>query len=292
MDFRWRARWAWLALGGLALALGEGAWASKDREDADANTLGAAQSSHSDWCARVCGDVGRCPDPCPRCAPPGPPPPPPCPAPVCPQPLVNLTCPEPTSPPPCPAPVCPRPLVNLTCPKPSSPPPCPAPVCPQPLVNLTCPPTAPCPKSACPACPKTPPPAPRLQGYQGPPYAPEGFYYKVYKKLATWDDAKHICFNDSAYLVIPKTQDEVEALKRLMKKEEINGVYVGFHDNYHDGQFITVLGDPMNNEQKKMWASNQPGGGNKENCAMFFPIAKMHDYPCTTRSFFVCQMRH
>ncbi|GLH15057.1 Hemolymph lipopolysaccharide-binding protein [Gryllus bimaculatus] len=221
MDFRWRARWAWLALGGLALALGEGAWASKDNEDADANTLGAAQSSRSDWCARVCGDVGRCPQPVPP---------------------LRSARPPATAPPRALHP-CARSLSS----------------------NLTAPSPAPRHRAQRPSCPR--PCQPHLPQTTLPAPVPQ---------------------RPSAR----KPLDEVEALKRLMKKEEINSAYVGFHDNYHDGQFFTVLGDPMNNEQKKMWASNQPEGGNKENCALFFQDAKMHDYPCTTRSFFVCQMRH
>jgi len=74
-------------------------------------------------------------------------------------------------------------------------------------------------------------------------------YYKFHSKSATWNDAWNICTQEGAHLAIVNSEAESKVLKeifsRFPKLQDVtynDFAFIGFHDLYNEGLYLTIYG--------------------------------------------------
>lgn len=69
-------------------------------------------------------------------------------------------------------------------------------------------------------------------------------YYRLNDLATNWDQARQICEAEGTYLFIPDSLDEMESFKLLMSnmKAQYTGIFMGLHDKFSDGNFVTLKG--------------------------------------------------
>lgn len=85
-----------------------------------------------------------------------------------------------------------------------------------------------------------PPPRPG-PGYE---YYPGIGYYKFHPEARTWAEAKKICAEEGAHLLVLNHEHEVKLVREMFPRYPGAGGYafVGFHDQHTEGQYITMFG--------------------------------------------------
>jgi hypothetical protein len=75
-------------------------------------------------------------------------------------------------------------------------------------------------------------------------------YYKMHTVPEKWDDARKICIGEGTHLLILNSGAEMDAVRTIWSKyTNITGpayvdyyIFVGVHDRFNEGEFITILG--------------------------------------------------
>jgi hypothetical protein len=73
-------------------------------------------------------------------------------------------------------------------------------------------------------------------------------YYKIHSELKTWQEARQICAQEGGHLAIINSEEESGVLRSVFAPvaAKLKGVwaysYIGFHDLYNEGQYLTIFG--------------------------------------------------
>ena len=71
-------------------------------------------------------------------------------------------------------------------------------------------------------------------------------YYKIHSELKTWHEARQICAQEGGYLAIINSDEESKVMQSIFgpvaAKLIADWVFIGFHDLYDEGQYLTVFG--------------------------------------------------
>ena len=70
-------------------------------------------------------------------------------------------------------------------------------------------------------------------------------YYKVHTELKDWYESKATCIQEDAHLVIFNSEEEAISVGNLtiLRKSPRNDHWVGFHDQYSNGQYVTIFSE-------------------------------------------------
>lgn len=82
-------------------------------------------------------------------------------------------------------------------------------------------------------------------------------YYKMHTSAEKWDDARKICVQEGTHLIILNSGAEMDAVRSLWAKSpNVSGsifpeyIYVGIHDRFNEGDYITILGNVVERRQR------------------------------------------
>lgn len=71
-------------------------------------------------------------------------------------------------------------------------------------------------------------------------------YYKIHTEPKTWHEARQICEQEGAHLAVINSEEESKVLQSLFApvaaKLKATWAFVGFHDLYNEGQYLTIFG--------------------------------------------------
>jgi hypothetical protein len=71
-------------------------------------------------------------------------------------------------------------------------------------------------------------------------------YYKVHGEPRNWQDARKICAQEGAHLAIINSEEESKAVQSMLApvadKAKTVWAFIGFHDLYTEGQYLTIFG--------------------------------------------------
>jgi hypothetical protein len=96
-------------------------------------------------------------------------------------------------------------------------------------------------------------------------------------------------------LAIIKSDDEENILLRMLQEKDIDTAWLGVHDLYQEGDWITVLDEPLRNTGYTKWTTkwpNEPDNHNDaQNCArLISPEGGMDDESCDVLFPFLCKL--
>ncbi|XP_069694779.1 hemolymph lipopolysaccharide-binding protein-like [Periplaneta americana] len=124
-------------------------------------------------------------------------------------------------------------------------------------------------------------------------------YYKFHKTPKTWDEARKICEEEGAHLVIINSEEESGILQKLFStvNETIgtsnnNYISIGFHDRFVEGEYITIFGKPLGSTGFIRWSSDrQPdNAGGNEDCGSMHRNGGLNDITCSSKLYFICEL--
>ncbi|XP_047510455.1 secretory phospholipase A2 receptor-like [Pieris napi] len=119
-------------------------------------------------------------------------------------------------------------------------------------------------------------------------------FYRLHDLATDWDQARQMCEAEGTTLLIPSSLDEIENLKLLMSnmKAHYTGVFIGIHDQFSDGHYVTVKGEPITGTiLELLWAEGRPDNLNgSEHCVIMTREGLFDDRPCSDIFPFVCKI--
>jgi Lectin C-type domain len=68
-------------------------------------------------------------------------------------------------------------------------------------------------------------------------------FYKYYSTLVPWAVAKATCEQDGAHLAILNSQQEADALKKLVVNTSVEWAWLGLVKSDPKGEFVTIFGN-------------------------------------------------
>ncbi|KAJ8676059.1 hypothetical protein QAD02_011845 [Eretmocerus hayati] len=132
--------------------------------------------------------------------------------------------------------------------------------------------------------------------------------YKLHEDLATWKEARSICKSEGGRLAILKSKEAADVLAQMFRNSDLmyegdkpsKGVFLGFHDIDHEGEFVTIQGQPLEetgfNEWSPEW-DGQPDNGlvigqsaKSQNCGALAYDGKLDDVGCSWKLGYVCEI--
>ncbi|XP_066992507.2 hemolymph lipopolysaccharide-binding protein [Anabrus simplex] len=135
------------------------------------------------------------------------------------------------------------------------------------------------------------------EGVKGPPAGyneTDGInHYKFYPVIKTWDDANETCTGEGAHLIVFNSDNEVKFFKNMLSNSGYKRtVHIGVTDKEVEGQFVSILGDPVYISSLTQWANGQPEGEVFENCVVADSRADLYSIRCNSSSvkrIFICE---
>ncbi|XP_034099341.2 accessory gland protein Acp29AB-like [Drosophila albomicans] len=111
-----------------------------------------------------------------------------------------------------------------------------------------------------------------------------GYYYIEDETTMTWFGAVRACLRYGSHLITLNNQEELDAIIPRLTKN----MYWTDVNNLSVDELVSIT-TGLKAEFLK-WAKGEPNGGSKEECvSIVSPKYEMHDYPCRTKNFFICE---
>ncbi|XP_069695667.1 hemolymph lipopolysaccharide-binding protein-like [Periplaneta americana] len=135
---------------------------------------------------------------------------------------------------------------------------------------------------------------PRGLGYDLVP----GFgYYKLHTDVKTWHEALKACEQEGAHLAIINSEAEAKSLTPFwdMNPKILDGgandwAHVGFHDQYKEGQYLTIYNQSLVAAGYVKWYPGEPHGAGS-NCGCVIRRENLlADIICTAKQPFFCEI--
>nr|CAD7574781.1 unnamed protein product [Timema californicum] len=125
-------------------------------------------------------------------------------------------------------------------------------------------------------------------------------YYKFHTDPQVWEEARRTCAKEGGHLVIINSEEESKITQQLFARHpKINDVqyndfaFIGFHDMYTEGSYVTIYGDPLDKTGFTRWFhKGQPdnaGGVPGEDCGSVHRNGGLNDLTCTSKHAFICE---
>lgn len=113
--------------------------------------------------------------------------------------------------------------------------------------------------------------------------------YKFHKRAMTWNDARKICMAEGAQLAVLDSQAKEKAIQDGKEKNDVDSVWIGYHDLFEEGAWVTVTGESVDTLGYHGWGPSEPNNvGRGEDCAVLG--GSINDIPCASQKQFVCEI--
>ncbi|XP_071558487.1 hemolymph lipopolysaccharide-binding protein-like [Temnothorax nylanderi] len=125
--------------------------------------------------------------------------------------------------------------------------------------------------------------------------------HKLHTRAATWNDARKFCNEEGGHLAIVNSIAEEHILLDIFNRSGPikgavypNEAFLGIHDLYAEGEWVTVLGDSLAKTGYTRWSDKWGGqpdnGGGKQHCGALMKEGGMDDVACDVPFPFLCEL--
>ncbi|XP_067005208.2 hemolymph lipopolysaccharide-binding protein [Anabrus simplex] len=117
-------------------------------------------------------------------------------------------------------------------------------------------------------------------------------YYKLYTApFKSWGDAQQFCQSDGGNLMVVNSEFEAEVIRKFYSRKipalESAGSWIGFHDQFKPGYYVTVFGETLSKAGYDKWDSGQPD--NSKHCGYSYRQGLLRTWKCEAHLPFVCE---
>ncbi|XP_076378566.1 hemolymph lipopolysaccharide-binding protein-like [Megalopta genalis] len=118
--------------------------------------------------------------------------------------------------------------------------------------------------------------------------------HKIHRNRVTWNEARKICMEEGAHLAVLDSAKKEAQFQKWIDKETVVGLWLGFHDLFENGTWITVTGQFVDTLEYQPWSIGQPRSNYDKHCAMLFEIdgrgGGASTFKCKYRVMFICEI--
>ncbi|XP_049961674.1 macrophage mannose receptor 1-like [Schistocerca serialis cubense] len=128
--------------------------------------------------------------------------------------------------------------------------------------------------------------------------------YKLHSEALDWEGARRACASEGAHLAVVHSSYEASVLQRLFgarllykDSPRADFAFIGFHDQFNEGQYLTIYGEPLYTLDYSRWWSKGPDnvgqnfmGNPGEDCGAIHRDGGLNDLPCGQKNAFFCEV--
>ncbi|XP_072753637.1 hemolymph lipopolysaccharide-binding protein-like [Anoplolepis gracilipes] len=118
--------------------------------------------------------------------------------------------------------------------------------------------------------------------------------HKLHPRKLTWNKARQACIQEGGHLAIINSDSEEKVLLRMLQEKNIDVAWLGLHDYFEEGDWVTVKGEALENTGYTRWTTkwpNEPDNFNgNQNCAALITEGGMDDVQCNVPLSFFCEI--
>lgn len=115
--------------------------------------------------------------------------------------------------------------------------------------------------------------------------------HKLHTNLMTWNQARKTCKAEGGILAIINSAEEEKKLLNWMKSQNMYLTWLGVHDLFEEGDWMTLTGETLKEAGYDVWEKNEPNNDlNNENCGILVHGGGMNDIPCDRILPFFCKI--
>ncbi|XP_076382476.1 uncharacterized protein LOC117225762 [Megalopta genalis] len=126
--------------------------------------------------------------------------------------------------------------------------------------------------------------------------------HKFHSRSVTWNDARRTCYDEGGHLAIINSNAEAGVLTAIFNRasSSVKGAaypdeaFLGIHDLYAEGNWVTILGDTLAKTGFSTWSERWGGqpdnGGGNQNCGAYLREGTLDDVHCEARYPFFCEI--
>ncbi|PSN48137.1 hypothetical protein C0J52_23765 [Blattella germanica] len=122
-------------------------------------------------------------------------------------------------------------------------------------------------------------------------------YYRLHgmDSRKNWRDAQKVCEQEGSHLLVINSVKEEEVIRNLIEQGHTTGRlhWVGVHDQYREGRYVTVCNDSIKLAGYRRWYPGQPQGSRALNCLYYVFKNSSHrglaDGDCDWTGPFICE---
>ncbi|EZA55159.1 hypothetical protein DMN91_000044 [Ooceraea biroi] len=118
--------------------------------------------------------------------------------------------------------------------------------------------------------------------------------HKLHVRKVTWNKARRVCLQEGGHLAVINSNSEEKILLRILEENKVNQAWLGVHDLYEEGDWNTIMDEPMEASGYSKWTSkiaNLPDNYNgKQHCGILTKDGGMDDIECTSTQAFFCEI--
>ncbi|XP_054001326.1 hemolymph lipopolysaccharide-binding protein-like [Hylaeus anthracinus] len=119
--------------------------------------------------------------------------------------------------------------------------------------------------------------------------------HKLHTRKLKWNAARKSCENEGGYLVVPNSLAEEAVLIKSMQAANIDNAWLGIHDLFEEGDWMTVMGESLEKSGYDRWTPAIPNdpdnAGGRQNCAILLrKHGGMDDIQCDNTFPYFCEI--
>ncbi|KYM76836.1 Hemolymph lipopolysaccharide-binding protein, partial [Atta colombica] len=118
--------------------------------------------------------------------------------------------------------------------------------------------------------------------------------HKLHFRKLSWNKARRICIEEGGHLAIVNSNSEEKLLLHILEENKINQAWLGVHDLYEEGDWNTIMDEPLEATGYSKWTlkiANEPDNYNgKQHCGVLLKDGGMDDLECTAAVAFFCEI--
>ncbi|XP_076643571.1 uncharacterized protein LOC143353852 [Halictus rubicundus] len=125
--------------------------------------------------------------------------------------------------------------------------------------------------------------------------------HKFHTRSVSWNAARKICNEEGGHLAVINSKAEASVLMGIFNRAGLvkgavypDVAYIGMHDIYKEGDWVTILGDTLAKtgftEWSDKWGGQPDNGGGQQNCGAFLKEGTLDDVQCDAHFPFFCEL--
>ncbi|XP_043249692.1 hemolymph lipopolysaccharide-binding protein-like isoform X1 [Colletes gigas] len=118
--------------------------------------------------------------------------------------------------------------------------------------------------------------------------------HKLHRRNVTWNQARKSCKAEGGQLAVINSESEERLFLNWMQKENSGRVWLGIHDQFEEGDWITLNEEPLSATGFEKWTTlwpNEPDNiGGNQNCGILETLGGMDDIACDSHFSYICEI--
>ncbi|XP_076643407.1 uncharacterized protein LOC143353744 isoform X3 [Halictus rubicundus] len=117
--------------------------------------------------------------------------------------------------------------------------------------------------------------------------------HKLFKHEVTWNKAREICMQEGGQLPVIDSAEKEAIFRKWMTNEMVDDVWLGIHDRFVEGTWVTLTGESLDGKSYYPWAGGEPNDANGgEDCGVLSKIPRngINDFSCFGRFSYICEI--